>query len=165
MEKHEKKTARKKGEEGYHERNTAPATDAAALAHSVFETAEEFSSLADQYFSHCDLNGELYGEAGLCLYLSKHNAKGRSVTLATLRGWYDGSSCEHLQDAVQLAYLRIQSQVESDPRYREKGGMATRAIFMQKQKRFGGYQDKSEVSQDTKVHIIHGDGMDESDFR
>lgn len=164
MTKSEKKSAKKKGEEGYYERNTAPATEAAQRAHAVFPTAEEFTEAANKYFDQCDLDDDLYGEAGLCLGLSKYNAKGASVSLQTLRGWYDGESCPWLKDAVQQAYLRIQAQIESDERYREKGGMATRAIFLQKQGRLGGYQDKSESKQDTTVRIIHGDNMDPSDF-
>lgn len=163
MTKSEKKTSRKKGEEGYYERNTAPATDAAKLAHAVFPTAAGFTEAANRYFDECDTSGRLYGEAGLCLALSNFNAKGKSVSLKTLREWYDGESCTWLKEAVQQAYLRIQAQVESDERYRDKA-MATRAIFLQKQGRLGGYQDKSEVKQDTRVHIVHGDSMDASDF-
>lgn len=165
MEKHEKKTSRKKGEEGYLERNTGPATEAAAMQHAVFPTAEDFERVADAYFDHCDQEGVLYGEAGLCLYLTRHNAKGRNVSLSTLHDWYDGENCTWLQESVQQAYLRIQSQIESDPRYGEKGGMATRAIFMQKQRRLGNYKDKSENTQTTKVQIIHGDSVDMSDFK
>ena len=155
----------KRGEEGYHERNTAPACEAAREANAAFATAEEFTEAATHYFDECDGNGTLYGEAGLCLGLTKYNSKGRTVTLRALRNWYDGESCQYLQDAVQLAYLRIQEQIESDPRYQEKGGMATRGIFLQKQQRFGGYQDKTETKNESTVKIIHGSTMDESDFQ
>ncbi len=151
----------KRGEEGYHERNVAPAREAKA----IFPTEEDFNEAAARYFAECDKNDTLYGEAGLCLGLSKYNKKGRNVTLTSLRKWYDGDGCPHLQEAVQMAYLRIQQQVESDPRYQEKGGMATRGIFLQKQARFGGYQDKIEARTDTTVKIIHGSSMDESDFK
>lgn len=151
----------KKGEEGYQERNT----QAAAEACRIFPTPEEFTEAANGYFDDCDARDEIYGEAGLCLWLSEHNPKNATVTLSTLRNWYDGRSNKAIQDAVQMAYLRIQRQIESDPRYREKGGMATRAIFLQKQPRFGGYQDKIENKTDTTVRIIHGDNMDESDFK
>lgn len=164
MTKEEKKSSRKKGEEGYYERDTTAATDAARLVHAVFPTADAFTQAANRYFDECDAADRLYGEAGLCLALSSYNEKGKSVSLKTLREWYDGESCPWLKDAVQQAYLRIQAQVESDERYRDKA-MATRAIFLQKQGRLGGYQDKSEVKQDTRVHIIHGDSMDASDFQ
>lgn len=164
MRKQEKKTARRKGERGYWERDTQAATQAAREAHAVFETAEAFTAAANRYFDECDERGELYGEAGLCLGLGKYNEKGRPVALKTLREWYDGEACPWLQGAVEQAYLRIQAQVESDPRYREKGGMATRAIFLQKQPRLGGYQDKAETRMDTTVRIIHGENMDKSDF-
>lgn len=154
----------KKGQEGYFERNTAAATAAAAQEHAVFASAEEFTAAAEAYFADADANGELYGEAGLCLALSRLNKKRRNVTLGTLRKWYDGDACKYLQDAVQMAYLRIQRQIETDERYAEKGGMATRAIFLQKQKRFGGYQDKTETKNDMNLNITFGRNMDKSDF-
>lgn len=159
-----KKTA-KKGEEGYFERNTEAAHAAAVEAHAIFPTAEEFDEAADRYFDECDANGTLYGEAGLCLALSRYNANGKTVTLRSLRGWYDGDSCKWLQESVQKAYLRIQEQIETDPRYREKGGMATRAIFLQKQARFGGFQDRQETKNDSTVRILFGNGVDASDFK
>lgn len=155
----------KRGEEGYHERNTGPAGEAAREKNAVFSTAEEFTEAADRYFNDCDERGALYGEAGLCLGLTKYNRTGRTVTLRSLRKWYDGDSCQYLQDEVQKAYLRIQEQIESDPRYQEKGGMATRGIFLQKQPRFGGYQDRTETKNESTVKIIHGSTMDESDFQ
>lgn len=159
------KSRLRKGEEGYWERSTEAAHAAAQKAHSVFETVEDFQAAADAYFAECDAEGQLYGEAGLCLGLTKYNTKGRTVTLNTLRSWYDGEKCEYLKDAVQMAYMRIQAQLETDPRYQDKGGMATRAIFLQKQKRFGGYQDKQETKNDTTVRIVLGEGAEPSDFR
>ncbi len=161
MEMKDRKVSRKKGEEGYHERNT----DAAHKAVAVFETAEEFTEAANKYFDECDERGDLYGEAGLCLGLTKYNKKGRSVSLSTMQDWWDGRKAPYLQEAVQQAYLRIQAQIETDPRYQEKGGMATRSIFLQKQKRLGGYQDKLEEKRDTTIRIVHGDSMDASDFK
>lgn len=140
------------------------ATDAAAKSHAVFETAEEFEAAANAYFDSCDYIGKLYGEAGLCLALSKGNRKRRTVTLATLRKWYDGESCQYLQDAAQRAYLRIQEQIETDPTYREKG-MVPRSIFLQKQPRLGGYQDKVETKNDSTVKIVLENGMDMELFK
>jgi len=140
------------------------AAAAAAAATSIFETADEFDTAAEAYFDYCDANGLLYGEAGLCLALSKSNRKGRTVTLNALRDWYDGKHCEYLQDAAQRAYLRIQAQIETDPTYREKG-MVPRSIFLQKQTRLGGYQDKVETKSDATVKVIFGSGVDESDFK
>lgn len=161
MRKEEKKKSAKKGEDGYWERST----DAAHAAQSIFETAEEFTEAAEGYFAECDKTMTLYDEAGLCLYLSKHNPKGRPVTLTRLRTWYDGDKAEYLQEAVQMAYLRIQEQIATDPRYREKGGMATKAIFLMKQSRFGGYTDKTEQKETAQVIINLGKTMDESDFK
>ena len=81
------------------------------------------------------------------------------------RGWYDGTSRPELQKIIQRAYLRIQNQVETHPAYREKGGMATRAIFLLKQKRLGEYVDKVEAKSDMTVNVKMGPGMDESDFK
>ena len=132
-------------------------------ANAAFSTAQEFTTAAEAYFQSCDAQGLVYGEAGLCLALSRNNPKGRAVTLKTLRDWYDGKSCLWLQEAVQLAYLRIQAQIESDPRYQEKSGMISRGSYLQKQHRLGGYQEKGE-RQDTTVNIICGSSMEKSDF-
>lgn len=122
-----------------------------------FESVVEFQAAADAYFADCDRTGKLYGEAGLALALG--------VKLGTLRDWYDGRYRTELQDAVQMAYLRIQDQIETDEAYREKGGMATKAIFLLKQPRFGGYQDRIEAKSDMTVNIRHGKDMDDSDFK
>ena len=142
--------SKKKGELGYIEnRDTVTGqlarSKAAHEAVSIFPHVEDFQKVADDYFDECDERGVLYGEAGLALHLSEHNKKGRTVTLTVLRSWYDGDRCAYLQDAVQMAYLRIQNQVETDERYREKG-MVTRGIFLQKQTRLG--QDRAEKRHD-----------------
>lgn len=121
-----------------------------------YATAEELSTKCEEYFRKCDKKGKLYGEAGLALYLD--------VTLTTLRNWYDGNTCPELQDTVQKAYLRIQEQTESDPAYMEKG-MVTKAIFLMKQSRLGGYQDKIESKQDIAVKVKMGENVEESDFK
>lgn len=161
-----KKTTITKGQEGYWERNTDAAHSAAAKETAVFETAEDFAAAAEAYFQEADGMGKLYGEAGLCLGLTRFNKKGRNVSVSTLRRWYDEGlkSCPGLQEAVQMAYLRIQAQVETDPAYMEKGGMTTKAIFLLKQKRLGGYQDKQEAKADVNLNINFGKNMDESDF-
>lgn len=141
----------------------AAQTAAAHAASSIFETAEEFREAADKYFADCDAAGKLYDEAGLCLGLTRYNRKGRKVLLQSLRRWCDGEVCPYLQEEVQYAYLRIQEQIATSPAYQEKG-MVTRGIFLQKQKQFGGYQDRVETKQDTTVHIVHGADMDKSDF-
>lgn len=127
------------------------------MAERAFKNAEELRKSCDKYFAYCDRERILYGEAGLALSLG--------VKLSTLRAWYDGKKCADLSDEVQRAYLRIQNQIETDPAYREKGGMATKAIFLLKQPRFGGYQDKIEARQDMTVNIKMGEGTDESDFK
>lgn len=122
-----------------------------------YETLEELEKAVDAYFTACDKKNKLYGEAGLALALD--------VCLKTLQNWYDGKSKPEFQDVIQKAYLRIQDQIETSSAYMEKGGMTTRAIFMLKQVRFGGYQDKIESRQDLTVNVKMGKGMDESDFK
>lgn len=139
-------------------------TEAAARENAIFETAEEFRKAVNKYFAECDADGLLYGEAGMCLALSQYNKKKRSVTLQALRRWYDGECCTHLQDDVQMAYLRIQNQIDTNPVYHEKN-MATRGIFLQKQPRLGGYQDRFETKNDMTVKIVHGTSVDEDDFK
>lgn len=133
---------------------------------AIFETAEEFTKAAQAYFDEADREGKLYGEAGLCLGLSRFNPEGRSVSIPTLRQWYDkgAESCPGLQEAVQMAYLRIQEQIETSPAYMEKSGMNTRALFLLKQSRFGGYQDKPEAKGDVQLNISFGKNMDKSDL-
>lgn len=160
MEKSQKRTAKTKGEVSDGGRDREGLHDGAA----IFPTAEDFSKAADRYFAECDATDTLYDEAGLCLYLSKHNAKKRTVSLRALRSWYDGEAEEHLQEAVELAYLRMQHQIATDLRYQEKSGMTTRASFLMRQSRFGGYQDKAEQKSGTTVTVVHGKTMDASDF-
>ena len=121
-----------------------------------YATAEALEEKCSEYFAKCDKDGCLYGEAGLALHLG--------VKLDTLRKWYDGKDCSDYQEIVQMAYLRIQSQLESDPTYMQKG-MVTKAIFMMKQPRFGGYQDKIEAKTDIAVNVKMGSNVDESDFK
>lgn len=120
-----------------------------------YRTAAALRKACGEYFRLCDQEGALYGEAGLALHLG--------VKLGTIRDWYDGKSCPNLREEIQRAYLRIQAQLESDPAYIGKG-MVTKAIFLMKQPRLGGYQERREPRRDVTVHVKMGDGMDESDF-
>lgn len=122
----------------------------------AYASEEELRQVCDGYFSACDEAELFYGEAGLALHLG--------VKLDTLRDWYDGKRRPELQEEVQRAYLRIQSQLESSPAYVGKG-MVTKSIFLLRQPRLGGYQDKAETRQDAAVHVRMGGSMDESDFQ
>lgn len=124
---------------------------------AIFPTAEDFTRTAEGYFRQADENDRLYGEAGLCLELSRFDPKGRVVTLETLRKWYDGEECPWLREAVQMAYLRIREQIESDPRYRGSG-MGTRVNKLLDQPRLGGGQEEG------GIRIAFGKNMDETDF-
>lgn len=121
-----------------------------------FSSVAELEKRIDAYFSDCDIAGKLYGPAGLALALD--------LELEDLMSLREGREGTELMRPVKRAFLRIQDQVETDPRYREKGGMATRAIFALKQPWLGAYQDKIEAKQDLTVNVKMGSGMDESDF-
>lgn len=121
-----------------------------------FRTATELRKAMDGYFAKCDGEGTLYSEGGLARHLN--------VALLTLRSWYDGTRVPEYQHDVEMAYLQIQEQIETDPRYQEKS-MVSRSIFLNKQRWFGGYQDKIEAKQDISVNVKMGSGMDESDFK
>lgn len=120
-----------------------------------YTSAAALRERCEAYFAQCDEAESLYGEAGLALYLN--------VSLATLRDWYDGRKCPALQEETQRAYLRIQSQLETSPVYMGKG-MVSKAVFLMKQPRLGGYQDRAESRQEVTVEVKMGDNMDRSDF-
>lgn len=119
-------------------------------------SVEELQEKCDAYFEQCRGDGVLAGEAGLALALD--------ISLATLRSWYDGKTRSEFQESIRRAYLRIQSQLESDEIYMQKG-MVTKSIFLLKQPRLGGYQDKVEANQDINVKVTMGENMNESDFQ
>lgn len=117
----------------------------------TWKNLQELEVAIDEYFDECDKQKEVYDEAGLALYLG--------VSLQTLQNWYDGVVKKDYQDAVRQAYLRIQHQVAVDPRYMDKA-LSTRAIFLLKQARLGGYQDKVEAKQEVNLRITGGKGID-----
>lgn len=121
-----------------------------------FSSAAELEERIDAYFAGCDREMKLYGPAGLALALD--------LELEALMSLREGKEGAELMRPVKRAFLRIQDQVETDPRYREKGGMATRAIFALKQPWLGAYQDKTESTHGVTVNVKMGGGMDESDF-
>ena len=61
------------------------------------------------------------------------------------------------------AYTRIAEQIASDPRYSDRQ-MVSYRIFLLKQEKFGGYQDKIEAKSDLNVNVKMGKNMEESDF-
>lgn len=134
----------------------AAAKAAAGCGRFGFSSVEELEDRIGAYFDGCDKERKLYGPAGLALALD--------LELEDLMSLREGKEGTELMRPVKRAFLRIQDQVETDPRYREKGGMATRAIFALKQPWLGAYQDKIEAKQDLTVNVKMGSGMDESDF-
>lgn len=134
----------------------AAAKEAETCGKFGFSSVEEMEERIEDYFGGCDAAGKLYGPAGLALALD--------LELEDLMNLREGREGTELMRPVKRAFLRIQDQVETDPRYREKGGMATRAIFALKQPWLGAYQDKIEAKQDLTVNVKMGNGMDESDF-
>lgn len=122
-----------------------------------FRDVDEFVAACDAYFAKCDQDGVLYNEAGLCLHLG--------ISMFTWDSWWEGKRCPDLMEAVRMACMRITNQILTDIRYQSKGGMTSVAIFLLKQKRLGGYQDKIEAKQDIGLNITMGHDMDESDFK
>ena len=116
---------------------------------------DELSAAAEHYFAQCDEKEALYGEAGLAL--------GLGVDLQTLHGWYDGAGGPDIQLVVRRAYLRIQDQIETGPVYRDKN-LHSRAVFLLKQRRLGGYQERLEEPETAPIRVLFGQSAEESDF-
>ena len=154
----------KRGEEGYHERNTAAASAACAKKREelaaegkgdktcIFPDAQVFRQIADAYFEHCDAHDEVYSIAGLCLWLSDHNDKSAIVTRAKLQQWWNGDAAKHLQEVVQYECLKIQKERESGKVFLEPK-MAGARNFDLKQIMMGGYTDKQEVDNNMKFEV------------
>ncbi len=154
----------------------------AAAAHrkQTIERIKAFLKQSEEYFDVQDRLEQAYSEAGL--------ANAMRWTVQRLQGYYDyndGREAEVVEAQVEafeagneeiddprcvmsyyvrLAYQRIQEQIDTSPIYQEKG-MVTRGIFLNKQKRLGGYQDKQETRHDISVNVTFGDGVDASDFK
>lgn len=122
-----------------------------------FESPAELRRECDVYFDRCDAEGQLYSEPGLILHLE--------ISAMCWDNWWEGRKSPDLMEEARRACLRIQEQIWTHPLYREKGGMNSRAIFLLKQKHFGGFQDKIEARQDFTVNVKFGEGMDESDCK
>lgn len=154
----------KRGDPGFKERSTDALLAAAKERNEerkaegkgtetcIFPDPAEFDRVVRAYFDDCDAREELYSEAGLCLWLSAHNEKGRKVSLQSLHNWYDGIKSQHLQETAEWAYLRMQHQIETDPRYADKA-MVSYRIFLEKQTRLGGKTDRQEVKADTNFTV------------
>ena len=137
------------------ERKAKSGAAATRAANMKFKTPEELKVACDGYFADCDARNALYGEAGLALWLG--------ISLRTLHSWCDGEYSVELRPVIEEAYLKIQNQVETDPKYLDKA-LSARAIFLMKQMRLGGKVDKVEAKQDIAVKVHMGDSMDSSDF-
>lgn len=124
--------------------------------HSTFKTGKEFADKAAEYFFRVDMSKEVPSEHGLALHLG--------VARDTLRKWLDGKSCVHLQPAVERAYNEITVRYMQLLRSGDKN-MTSLVIFMLKQMPFGGYQDKTEVKNDSTVRVVFGKNVDASDFK
>lgn len=151
-------------------------TEKAAKANreKVLKNVREFRKLSSAYFDQQDEEWLAYSEAGLanCMEwtLSKlqraydyNNGKDDEAVEAQVDAFEEGSEVTDpravMSYYVRLAYQRIQEQIDTSPIYQEKG-MVTRGIFLNKQVRLGGYQDKFEQKQDISVNVTFGDGAD-----
>ena len=121
----------------------------------IFKTAEELGDAIDRYFSQAQEKGEVLSEQSMALYLG--------ISVVTLQKWYDGVACVDLQETVQNAYSRMAAEYMNMLTTGNKAYIPF-VIFMLKQKRFAGYQDKVEAKQDIDVRVRMGQGMEESDF-
>lgn len=158
-------------------KDTTKATEAAAKARrkQTVEKIKEFRKQSEAYFQSCDEEDVLYSEPGLADFL------GCEVNLLHYRYDYnDGRDPEEVAAAVadfevgkevdqpqqvmshyvRMAYMRIWKQVDTDPRYMEKS-MVSYKIFLNKQKRLGGRQDRQEMNQNVSVNVVFGKGADE----
>lgn len=121
-----------------------------------YETEADLVAACDKYFKKIDETGEVPSEAGLALHLG--------ISTATLQSWYDGTYAADLQDAARDAYSQMTNRYLQMLATGNKN-MTPFVIFMLKQKRFAGYQDKIEAKTDIAVNVKMGSGMDESDFK
>lgn len=150
-----------------------------AAKRQMLEKVKIFQQKANEYFQQQD-EGELaYSEAGLANamgwtvrrmqnYYDINDSKSDEAVDAQVAAFENGGTVDEptvvMSHFVRLAYQRIQEQIDTSPIYQEKG-MVTRGIFLNKQKRLGGYQDKQETRQDVSVNVTFGDGVDASDFK
>lgn len=119
-------------------------------------TAETLERDIAAYFSDCEEKGTIPGEAGLALWLK--------VSVRTLQRWYDGETQSEYQELVRDAYARMMDMIMQLLLTGNKN-MTPFVIFVLKQPRFAGYQDKIEAKQDIAVQVKMGKNMDESDWK
>lgn len=117
---------------------------------------EDIGKKIDRYFDTCEARCEVPSEAGLHRFLG--------ISLQTLRKWFDGSASPDNQEPVQNAYARM-TEIYLQMLQSGNKNMTPFVIFMLKQPRFAGYQDKIEARTDIAVNVKMGSGMDESDFK
>lgn len=173
--------ARKKSDPAYTKAHMDEMTKKAGEAYNrmKLEKARAFQKNAEAYFAKQDEEGLAYSEAGLAntmgwtvqrmqRYYDANDSKDDEQVEEQVRAFEEGREVKDasavLSYVIRLAYQRIQEQIDTSPIYQEKG-MVTRGIFLNKQKRFGGYQDRQETRQDVSVNVTFGDGMDPSDFK
>jgi hypothetical protein len=132
------------------------ATRKKAVKKRAYETVEELEAACAEYFEKVDKEGSVPTEAGLALHLG--------VSTCCLQSWFDGTRRAEFQQTIVDAYgemtVRYTQMLLSGNK-----NMTPFVIFMLKQKRFAGYQDKIEAKTDIAVNVKMGSGMDESDFK
>lgn len=119
-------------------------------------SAETVARDIEGYFAVCTKTGDVPSESGLALYLK--------IGVQTLRRWHDGEANVECQELVQDAYARMTS-IYMQLLLTGNKNMTPFVIFMLKQPRFAGYQDKIEAKQDIAVNVKMGKNMDESDWK
>jgi len=91
-------------------------------------------------------------------------ARKLKVSTRTLRQWCDGEKDPELQEVVEGAYARL-TGIYMQLLTTGNKNMTPFVIFMLKQPRFAGYQDKIEAKQDIAVNVKMGANVDASDFQ
>lgn len=119
-------------------------------------TVESVEKTITKYFLNCEESGDVPSEHSLCRALG--------VNLATLRRWHDGETSVELQEPIQDAYAQMTS-IYMQMLLTGNKNMTPFVIFMLKQPRFAGYQDRVESKQDIAVNVKMGKNVDESDFK
>lgn len=158
-----RKTAQRETQNGEHQKTKSERNfyGSGNNAGARYKTTEALQEAVDRYFEKAlapNADGaaaEVVSEQGLALFLG--------VSVSTLRGWFDGEKCTYLQETAQDAYSRMAAEYMNLLTTGNKAYVPF-VIFMLKQKRFAGYQDKIEAKQDISVNVNMGKNMDKSDW-
>ena len=123
----------------------------------MFQNNDELDAAIEAYFSQVDAEyaaggSGRYDEFGLALSLG--------VNRRTLAKWSGDEDDPQRRFLVNRAYDRIAHQLISGDPWNDKF-TTQKSMKLIEQERFGGYNTKSSVKQDTTIHVKFGEGADE----